>query len=533
VAQPMRTYRAFISYSHADAKQARQILRKLATYRLPSGLRHGGSGKLGAFFMDREALPAASDLSQEIVTALTQSQALVVICSPEAGRSTWVAKEISTFKALHPEGRILAAIVSNGSAAASDPFSCFPQPLLEDGEPLAADFRESGDGPHLACLKLVAGLTQIPLMDLSRRDARRRTQRVMGVTAGASLIALIMSGLAIAAVSASQLAQRKQAEAEDMVDFMLGDLRNRLEPVGRLDALAGVADKTLDYYADQDENKLDCDAAGRKARALQLAARVAIDTGDRQASSGHVDASKRLTDRLLETCVDDPDTLFNAAQAEYWAGEFLRRQWRSSKGAADAPELDLVRDHWTSYFELSNRLRDIDPDNPDYVLELAFARSNLGTINLNSGKPDTALEWFRLAEEDFRKIAESRPDDVELQLEYADTVSWTSTTLMQLKRYGASLKKRDLHKSLLERIDQSARNTDWHVRRNIVTAHLRTIETLIAMRDAESAQRSVHAVRPLITELRLHDPNNSDWKDAEAFLSNHEQSLITLTQRPD
>ena len=529
--QQERTYRAFISYSHGDAKHARRIFRKLSTYRLPAALNQGGAGKLGTFFVDREALAAARDLSQEILSALTKSQSMIVVCSPAAASSMWVSKEITAFKALHPDAPILAAIVSGNPNGASGQSACFPAVLLQDGEPLAADFRKTADGPRLGQLKLVAGLTQIPLEDLLRREEHRRTRRVMAVTAGTSLIALVMSGLAITAVSASQLAQQRQREAEGMVDFMLGDLRDRLEPVGRLDALSGVAQKALDYYAGQDEAKLDCDAAGRKATALQLAARVAIDTGDREASFDYAGASKRLTDRLIETCVDDPLTLYNAAQAEFWAGEAQRRQWRSTGADADAPELDLVRAHWLAYFNLSQTLYNLDPDNPDYRLELAYARSNLGTVNLNAGEAKAALSWFRLAEDDFRQIAEANPNDVELGLEYADAVSWTSTALMHLARFDESLDVRQRHRELLAQLDQQTVNPDWRVRRHIVTAHLRTIETLIAMQDIDAALRGIAAARPLIEQLRIHDPENTDWQDAEVFLVGHEQGLSALTRQ--
>tara|TARA_R110002072_G_scaffold175660_2_gene331588 strand:+ start:381 stop:1838 length:1458 start_codon:yes stop_codon:yes gene_type:complete len=481
--------------------------------------------------MDREALAAARDLSQEILSSLTQSQAMIVVCSPAAAGSMWVSKEITAFKALHPDAPVLAAIVSGDPNGASGQSACFPAALLKDGEPLAADFRKIADGPRLAQLKLVAGLTQIPLEDLLRREEHRRTRRVMAVTAGTSLIALVMSGLAITAVSASQLAQQRQREAEGMVDFMLGDLRDRLEPVGRLDALSGVAQKALDYYAGQDESKLDCDAAGRKATALQLAARVAIDAGDREASFDYAGASKRLTDRLIKTCVDDPPTLYNAAQAEFWAGEAQRRLWRSAGADAGAPELNLVRAHWLAYYNLSQTLYTLDPDNLDYRLELAFARSNLGTVDLNAGKAEAALAWFRLAEDDFRLIAAENPQDVEMQLEYADAISWTSTTLMHLARFEDSLDARQRHRELLVQLDQQAASPDWRVRRHIVTAHLRTIQTLIAMQDIGAARNGIATVRPLIEQLRDHDPENSDWQDAELFLAGHEQSLGALVRQ--
>src|SRR3970282_1270142 len=102
VGSPVR-YRAFISYSHADARWARWLMRRLEGYKVPSRLvgtmgDHGVIGPtLGAFFRDREELTAAGDLGATIRAALAESDALVLVCSPAAARSRWVNAEIETF----------------------------------------------------------------------------------------------------------------------------------------------------------------------------------------------------------------------------------------------------------------------------------------------------------------------------------------------------------------------------------------------------------------------------------------------------
>ena len=60
-------------------------------------------GRLGQIFRDREDLPAAQDLSESVKEALSVSGALVVLCSPAAKASPWVAREIELFRELHPE----------------------------------------------------------------------------------------------------------------------------------------------------------------------------------------------------------------------------------------------------------------------------------------------------------------------------------------------------------------------------------------------------------------------------------------------
>ena len=73
-------YRAFISYSHADRKSAEWLSKKLHTYRLPSHLAAKNGRNLGRFFLDRDSLAAADDLSDAIKQALAQSETLIVLC---------------------------------------------------------------------------------------------------------------------------------------------------------------------------------------------------------------------------------------------------------------------------------------------------------------------------------------------------------------------------------------------------------------------------------------------------------------------
>ena len=100
--------------------------------------------RLTPIFRDRDELPAAGDLSERVRAALAVSRNLIVVCSPHSAASPWVAKEIATFRELHPDRPIFTAIVEG------EPDQCFSPALLEGGaEPLAADLRKEGDGRRL------------------------------------------------------------------------------------------------------------------------------------------------------------------------------------------------------------------------------------------------------------------------------------------------------------------------------------------------------------------------------------------------
>jgi tetratricopeptide (TPR) repeat protein len=243
-------YLAFLSYSSRDRAHAEALHRKLESYRIPRRL-VGQETALGPaparlypIFRDRDELAASGDLGRNLQEALSESRFLIVVASPAAASSQWVNEEIRTFKALHGEDRVLVLLVGGEPGASAVPGrgseEAFPEALRHrvgaDGaildlpaEPIAADARPEGDGPRLALLKLVAGLTGLRLDDLVQREAQRRARRLT-VVASASVVGMFLaSALAfyanvqrLEAVAQRQVAERETAAARAATDYLIG-----------------------------------------------------------------------------------------------------------------------------------------------------------------------------------------------------------------------------------------------------------------------------------------------------------------------
>ena len=156
--------------------------RALESYRIPRKLvgTISDAGKLPAritpVFRDRDVLSSAADLSTTVKKALSESENLIVVCSPEAAASHWVKEEIREFSRLGRKTRIFCIIVDGQTADSGSVAALFPDAIAESGlqEPLAADARKWADGKHLAKLKIISGILGIPLDRLRRRDLQKR-----------------------------------------------------------------------------------------------------------------------------------------------------------------------------------------------------------------------------------------------------------------------------------------------------------------------------------------------------------------------
>mgnify|MGYP001110142640 FL=1 len=252
-----RRYKAFISYSHADGAHASWLQRSLERYRPPKALLRARPDlpvRLYPVFRDSAELASSTDLSESIQRAMDDSDALIVICSPAARASRWVNEEIRRFRAIGRGDRIFCLIVA-GSPDPASADCAFPDTLLRDDggrvlrEPLAADLTAAGDGKRNAMLKIAAGLLEVGVDELKRRDAQRQARFWSLVAAGSLLVTALTIGLALYALHARREADVRRAQAENLIGFMLGDLRKNLERIGKLELLDSIGNQAMAYFA--------------------------------------------------------------------------------------------------------------------------------------------------------------------------------------------------------------------------------------------------------------------------------------------
>jgi tetratricopeptide (TPR) repeat protein len=508
-----RRYVAFISYSRADEAWARWLQRALERYRVPERLRDSRDGRLPRrlfpVFRDRDELPSSGDLGAAIESALVRSDALIVICSPAAAASRWVNEEIRRFRRGDHGERVFCLLVAGRPEVAAE-IGAFPPALLERGggapapEPLAADLTEGGDGRRGALQKLLAGLLGVGVDELRRRDSQRQARVGIAVAAIASAVAVVTLGLAIAAMLARRESELRREQAEGLIGFMLGELRGKLEPIGRLDLLDSVGDQAMRYFAVLGDNGGEADLLAR-AMALRQIGEVRLGQGRLEPALAAFVESRRLAERLFDVDASNDRHLFELGQAEFWVGMVA---WDQNR--LDAAEASMER-----YLKLSSELLHRAPDDPDYQRELSYAYSNLGSIARERSRPGDALEYFRDGARIEAALLADAPDDAALRFALAESWSWQGTCLMDLARIDESstaFAEAMGHLAALHASGAHRRHSEEYGDVGLLFANV-----LMHRGEVAAARQMLDQSRRVYEQLADHDPANAAWQRGVHF----------------
>ena len=326
----------------------------------------------------------------------------------------------------------------------------------------------------------------------------RRNRRAVTV-AGASLLVLIAFGIIslsriVGAEHRAQderlLAEHHRADAEELMGFMLGDLRDRLRPLNQLGLLETVARKAGDYYAHRPDD-LRADDVAKHALALQ-------NLGDVLAWSGHVDdalARYRSAQQLAQALVAlDPTSLVarrTLADSHVKVGDAMKAKGDTASAVAELRAAFAII-----------------PDDDASMHGVAVIHNRLGDMLQAQGNAPAALREYRIELGIRLGLAARAPQEVMPQRDLALSHSRIGNVL---RRLGDSAGVLAEYHSALQIAEQLAVRvpTDAIVQRDLGVFHEKVG---IALRDqlqldaALAAHRAALAIR---VRLAGADPANT------------------------
>jgi tetratricopeptide (TPR) repeat protein len=495
-------YRAYISYSHKDEVWAVWLHHALESYRVPRHLvgSETSCGKVPArirpVFRDRDDLSSATDLEDTVKKALADSENMILICSPEAAASPWVNEEIRHFAELGRARRIFCVLVGGQPAADGSVSACFPTALAEIGlhEPLAADVRKWADGKRIAKLKLIAGLLDIRLDELRQRDLQRRRKRqgLLGLGVAAALSMTVVTVV-------SQISEQHEREKAEQLATFVVDLGERLKSDVDLETLALISAEASRHLQSLDPDKLSPETGEKVALALRQMGGVSEYQGKPAEALAAYQDSRSLLAGLNTKYPDRPRLLFELGNAEFYIGNLYNQEG----------QYDNAVDSMQTYHRLTRELLKTDPDNPDWILELAYSHNNLAALQLDNGKgmDEVTLKHVAEAVRLMETVVSSKPEDLAIMDVYSNTLAWAADAQLQACNLNEAVNIRNKAEALAKlSTHANPGNNDLKKHYAYALTGIAHLQTVTGHHDL-AKQNLEHAIS-ILQQLSAADPSN-------------------------
>lgn len=382
---------------------------------------------------------------------------------------------------------------------------------------------------------------------LARAQQRRRAA---GWAAAVMVIMFaVVSLFAWQARQAREHADLRRTQAEGLIDFMLVDLRGKLEPLGKLAILDDVGKRALEYFAAVPESELSDTELQSRVNALRQLGEVRVALGKLPEATEAFREALRLSEGLAARAPRDTERQFELGQSHFWVGYLLWQQ--KDPAGAMAP--------FRAYLAISEALVARDPRNHKWMLELAYAHSNIGSaardlgdhasaqtaLRASAGLMETLLaqtpdddglrselghvhaklgdllvylgdlrgatEWFEKYRGAMQSLVERKPDDM-ARLRYlgyahghlGDVLRDRGDLDGAMAHYQADLK-------IAERLVAHDADDRWLARR---LGHSKNKVALVHLvrRELEAARVLLDGERAILDKLLAHDPTHRDWR---------------------
>lgn len=342
----------------------------------------------------------------------------------------------------------------------------------------------------------------------TRQFVRRHT---VGVTLTAAIVLLMIAGVALQAVQSRRVSRARdeavarRVQAEGLIDFMLGDLWEKLEPVGRLEILDDVGDRAVAYFAEVEPSQFSDEEVGSRSKMLYNIGSVRMRQGNLAAATRAFEESLRLARELSARAPDDPERQFALGQSEFWVGSGFLRQARYDKAA----------EHFGAYRDISVALVTRDSTNNTWLQELGYSHTNLGVVEQSRDNAAAAAVEYRRAMEVKERVLAGAPDDRRLRYDLARAYYNLGTALITSGDLAGARRALDTDLAIKrELLAFDANNAVW--RNTYLNSLISSARVLSSTGEADSALVHLEELDRLLVSMRRVDPVNRDWRRSQA-----------------
>ncbi len=394
----------------------------------------------------------------------------------------------------------LLAIVERSMARA-------PEGRYPTAGQLAQDLRRFQTGQ-------LVGAHRYSVRQLMRRWLRRHRTAV-SVAAVATLVLVVLGAVALTRIiRAEQVAEERRAqaevqrvsaeanrgEAEDLLGFMLGELRDKLEPLGKLGLLDLVAKKAVAYYERRGENLSDAEK-GKRATAQRNLGDVLWAQGNAEAALGQYRASLDLTGTLAAKDPTNTDWQRDLSVSYDRVGDVVLEQGDVA-GALAAHRASLA---------IRDTLAANAPTHPGWKRAVSVSHDRIGDVLLAQGDVSGSLAAYRASLAIDETLVTKDPTNVELQRNLS--VSHNKIGNVALAHGDAAGAIAAYQASLAIREMLTAKDpTNADLQRDLSVSHEKVGNVALVQGDVAGALAAYRASLAIRETLAAKDPTNASWQ---------------------
>jgi serine/threonine protein kinase len=345
---------------------------------------------------------------------------------------------------------------------------------------------------------------------LARRWLRRHRAPV-AITAAAVVLLTVLGVVSLTRIVREQGRTERQRQAavtsrrdaEALLDFMLIDLRVKLESLGRLHYLDEVASRAVEYYSTLAETPTLADLARRATAHRNLA--------DVLAGQGHAD--RALSEYMVSRDLLRAHLVLEPSSGEAQRGLALNHHRLGLMLAAQGDKTAALGEQRMGAALLELRRRTGSSTSLD-LKYLAHIRIAIGDGLRGQGRRDDAVVEYRAAAKVLEQAAAAAPTDIDRQADLALVHATIGNALGGVDKDGALQEHRlalAIRKELVTRDPDNAQR-----QQDLALSHMDVGNTLDTQRRAAEAGAELLQAEAIYGALATQDPANTWWQSGLA-----------------
>lgn len=341
------------------------------------------------------------------------------------------------------------------------------------------------------------------LLDKPQRQRRQRLR--LATVAGAFVFLLavlaVVSWLAVRAERARREADQRRKQAESLISFMLGDLREKLRAVNRLDIMDAVGDRSLAYFDAVPESQLTDEELARRLEAMLQIGEVRSTQGNLPAAMAVFRRAHDLGGDLVARDPSNEDWQTGFSETSSWMGQVLFDQGKP----------DQALPLWRESLRLNAEQLRLHPGAARWRNAVAVSQHNIGTLLEFRGDLAGALHAYRESLALQRELVATAPGDLETHSQIAGTLSRISAILERQGDLAGALAERRNYVAIQENLAvREPRNTDRRVDAAVARGFLAGL--LATLGDRDAARKLYQSGLADLAKLAAQDPQNTQWQ---------------------